>query len=80
MKEKILEFMKESFLLEFNREVTENSDLFKLGIINSYGYIKLIELLESEFGIKFTEDEILSNVFVTFASILDCVAGKVEGA
>ncbi len=78
MNERILNYMKETFLLEFNKDVTEDSDLFKLGILNSYGYIRLMEFLESEFKIKFSEEEILSNVFVTFSSIVDHVSKKVE--
>ena len=78
MKEKIQQFMKETFLLEFNQDVTEDSDLFKLGVINSIGYIKLIDYLQQEFNIKFSEEEILSDVFVTFSSILDCISKKVQ--
>ena len=77
IKEKIQSFMEENFLLEFNDDITEDTDLFREGIINSFGYIKFINYLENEFGIKFTEDEILSNVFVTFASVVECVSQKV---
>lgn len=77
MKEKIQQFLKERFLLEFNGDVTEDSDLFKSGRIDSHGYIQLVNYLESEFNIKFSEEEILSNVFVTFSSIVDCVSKKV---
>jgi len=77
MKEKILKYMHETFLLELNDQITEDSDLFKAGIIDSFGYLKLIEFLESEFNIKFSEDEILTNVFVNISSILDCISEKV---
>lgn len=78
IKERIQQFMKETFLLEFNKDVTEDSDLFKLGVIDSFGYIKLIKYLEQEFDIKFSEEEILSNVFVTFSGIFDCISRKVQ--
>ena len=78
IKEKILSFMEETFLLEFNDDITEDTDLFRAGIINSFGYIKFINYLESEFEIKFTEEEILSNVFVTFSSVIECVSQKVQ--
>jgi len=79
MKEKIKQFMKETFLLELNEDITEDSDLFRLGVINSIGYIKLIDFLEQEFNIRFSEEEILSNIFVTLSSILECVENKVKG-
>jgi len=78
MKEKIQNFMEQTFLFEFNSDITEDCDLFKLGVIDSYGYIQLIKYLESEFNIKFSEEEILSNVFVTFSGILGCISKKVQ--
>jgi D-alanine--poly(phosphoribitol) ligase subunit 2 len=78
IKEKIQNFMEETFLLEFNEDITEDTDLFRSGIINSFGYIKLINFLEGEFNIKFSEEEVLSNVFVTFSSIVDCMTRKVQ--
>lgn len=76
IKERIEEFMKEEFLIEFTDDLTEDDDLFKAGVIDSYRYIKLIRFLEEEFKIKFSEEEILSNVFVTLSSILGCIASK----
>lgn len=79
IKEKIQQFMKETFLFEFNSAVTEESDLFKSKVIDSRGYIQMIDYLEREFKIKFTEEEILANVFVTFSSIMNCVSKKIQG-
>ncbi len=79
IKEKIQQFMKDQFLFEFNNDVTEESDLFKTGVIDSHGYIQMINYLENEFKITFTEEEILGNVFVTFSSIMNYVSKKVEG-
>ncbi|HEY6872551.1 MAG TPA: acyl carrier protein [Geobacteraceae bacterium] len=76
MIEMLKKYMEETFMFEFNDEITLESDLFKMGIIDSYGYIKLLKNLESEFGIEFTEDEILDNVFVSVSSIVDCVSRK----
>ncbi len=77
IKEKIKGFLREDFLVEFGGDITEDSDLFKSGVIDSFKYIKLIIYLEKEFGIKFSEEEILANVFVTLTSIADCITKKV---
>jgi acyl carrier protein len=77
MKEKIKQYLEETFLFEFNDEVTETSDLFKLGILDSFGYIQLIAYLEREFHVEFSEEEMLSNVLVSFANIMSSVAQKV---
>lgn len=78
MREIVKKFMRENFLIEFDGKINEDSDLFRLGVINSIGYIKLIDFLEQEFNIKFSEEEILSNVFVTFSSMLQCVEKKLK--
>ncbi len=76
MREKIEQFIEDSFLVEFGEEIDEETDLFKAGVLDSYGYIKLLKFLETEFQIKFSELEILSNVMVDFKSILSCVEEK----
>ncbi|WP_221888448.1 acyl carrier protein [Paenibacillus popilliae] len=76
LKGEIFDYMNETFLLEFNDNITEGTDLFKAGIIDSFGYLKLITFLENEFHIKFSEDEILDNVFVSFSDIVNCISRK----
>lgn len=76
--EKVQKFMKEMFQLELSHDITVNSDLFKLGVINSYGYIKLLSFLKNEFIVELSEDEVLSNILVTISSIVDCISIKVN--
>jgi acyl carrier protein len=77
MKEKIKQFLEETFLFEFNDEITETSDLFKLGVIDSFGYIRLIRYLEREFNITFSEEDMLSNVLVSVSNIVDYMSQRV---
>lgn len=76
MKEQIRQFIEKRFLLKFENDVTEESNLFQLGIIDSFGYIQLIGYLEKEFNIKFTEEEFLSNNLVSLSNIVNCVLKK----
>ncbi len=76
MYEKLKTYMEDSYLFTFNEEITTESDLLKMGIIDSYGYIKLINYIEKEFGIRFTEDEILDNIFVSLSGLVGCVNRK----
>lgn len=73
MKEKIHQFMSETFLIEFGDDVTESTDLFQCGLIDSYGYIQLIKFLEETFGFEVTEEEMLSNVLTSIDSIVHFV-------
>jgi len=78
VKERIQKFMEEAFQARFGSGLAEDSDLFKAGVIDSFGYLKLIRHLENDFGIKFSEEEMLSNVFVTFSGLVECISQKVQ--
>jgi acyl carrier protein len=78
MKENIQQYIEKTFLIKFEKEVTEECNLFQLGIIDSFGYIQLISYLEKEFGIKFTEEEFLSNGLVSLSSVVNSVFKKIS--
>jgi len=71
---KIRHAMEEIFLFEFNGEITEESDLFKLGVMDSFGYLQLMHYIEEEFSFQFTEQELLSDVPVSLAGIVKLVS------
>ncbi|MFF2808188.1 acyl carrier protein [Streptomyces sp. NPDC058000] len=77
-REKIRDYMEDRFLVEFGEDVTPDTDLFKAGVMDSFGYLQLMDFLEAEFGMKISSDEILGNVFVSLATIDDFVAEKIE--
>jgi len=75
---KIRDFIEEQFLIEFDDTFPETSDLFKEGVMDSFGYIQLVRFLEEEFGIRFTEQEMTSGVMVSLTQIEQAVAQKVS--
>lgn len=76
-KEKTQRFMEQQFLFRFGEDASEDSDLFKLGVIDSFGYIQLMQFLKEEFGLELSEDELLSDVLVSFSAIDAFVASKI---
>ncbi len=70
---KIQNFIEESFLVEFDEELTPKTNLFVAGVIDSFGYIQLIKFLEKEFDIKFDEDEILTDIPTNLEQMIDLV-------
>ncbi|RAJ67210.1 acyl carrier protein [Streptomyces sp. Amel2xB2] len=74
MEQELKQYMEEQFMFEFDSEITEDTDLFKAGVLDSFGYISLIGHIEEEYGVKFGEEALLGNVAVTFASIVESVA------
>ncbi|WP_035796836.1 phosphopantetheine-binding protein [Kitasatospora mediocidica] len=75
--EQIRQFVEDRFLVDFDEDgLTADTDLFKAGVIDSFGYIQLMKFLEQEFSLRITHDDILVNVFVSLSAIDAFVAQK----
>lgn len=80
MEERIASYLEKTFLFQFGQEVPREADLFRVGVLDSQGYISLLKFLEEEFGILFSDEEILSNVMTTLSALTACVTSKLEAA
>lgn len=69
-------FFAEQFFVEFNNEITEETDLFKAGIIESKGYMNIIKYLQDELHIEMTDEDLFSNIFVSFSNIINFISKK----
>lgn len=76
--DKIRAFIEEQFLVEFDDDFPEDSNLFKEGVMDSFGYVQLCRFLEREFAITFTEAEMTGNVLVSLSQIRDTVTAKLK--
>lgn len=65
------------FLVEFDDELTEQSDLFKAGVIDSFGYVQLLSSIEEEFSIQLKDEDFLKNILTSLESIDAFVAKKI---
>ncbi|KPC60801.1 acyl carrier protein [Streptomyces chattanoogensis] len=72
MKQELKKHMEERFMFEFDSDITEDTDLFKAGILDSFGYISLMAHIEGEYGVPLG-DEILGNVMVSLNGIVGLV-------
>ncbi|MFG3531223.1 acyl carrier protein [Streptomyces sp. NPDC047917] len=75
-KQYIQRLIEDQFLVEFDGELTAETDLFKTGVMDSFGYIQLLTAVESEFSLQLTDEELLRNVFSSLAAIDAFVANK----
>jgi acyl carrier protein len=73
LEQKIKSFLAERLFIEFGEDVDEHSDLFQLGLIDSQAYMELIRFVESESKSKLTDEQILSNVFVSVSGIASLI-------
>jgi D-alanine--poly(phosphoribitol) ligase subunit 2 len=73
MKQELKKYMEARLMFEFDSEITEDTDLFKAGILDSFGYVSLMAHIEKEYDVSFGEDELLSNIMVSLSGIVEFV-------
>ena len=80
MDEKIRRYLGDTLLVEFDPAsgVDDDTNLFESGLIDSFGFVQLVAFLEKEFGIKITDDEVLSDSLSSFAKIRSFTEAKVR--
>lgn len=76
MNDKIREYIEQRFLIEFDESFLEDTDLFKEGVMDSFGYVQLCRFLEKEFNFRFSEEEMTGNVLTSLTRIREYVARK----
>lgn len=70
-------YLTQQFLFTFDEQtVTQETNLFSAGYIDSFGFVELIAFLEAEFKLKFTDEELLSNTLNSLAGLTAAVEGK----
>lgn len=74
--EKIKDFIASTFMVEFGVDVNDDTNLFDAGLIDSFGFIQLVQFIEKEFKIKL-DDELLSvGAISSVNSIADAIKAK----
>lgn len=76
MEQTLIDFMQDHFLFEFGEDVETDEDLFKAGIIDSFGYVQLLRFIESQFGISFKDTDLAELVLCSFDDILAYVKAR----
>jgi D-alanine--poly(phosphoribitol) ligase subunit 2 len=68
--------LSEKFNVTLEGGVTQHTDLFQEGLIDSLGFIELVGFLQKTFSIHFEESEFESNSLNTVADIVATVKRK----
>lgn len=78
---KIRAFMEETFLFSFGQDLDDDTNLFQAGVMDSFGYVRLIGFLRSEFGAEYSDEDMLTDILVSFNRIVDSLRVKLgQGA
>ncbi|MFJ4966512.1 acyl carrier protein [Streptomyces sp. ADI96-02] len=75
--QRIQTMIEDQFLVEFDGELTAESDLFKAGVIDSFGYVQLLSSIEKDFSIQLKDEDFLKNILTSLESIDAFVAKKI---
>ena len=78
IKNKIQNFICSNFLVEFGADIEGDTDLFKAGVVDSFGYVQLIHYLQDEFSVIYSDEEMLTNIMVSFNKIVESVQTKIN--
>jgi acyl carrier protein len=76
MGELLKKYLSEELLISFETDVDEDSDLFQLGFLDSYSYIKLIRFIETTFDLQFEAEEMLSTVTTSLSGLVMLIEQK----
>jgi acyl carrier protein len=71
----IFEFLEENYLVDFS-EVKTNTNLFKEGYIDSFGYVELIQFLENQFSLEIPNEALVSGEFTSLDKIVTFIEKK----
>ena len=80
VKKKIKTFLEEHLLVDFKNGIDESTNLFEVGLIDSYGYMELVKFLEGEFLIQFSNAELISSSFTSLSNLVKIVEEKSHAA
>ncbi len=75
VRQTVTKFLSSHFRVDFG-EVSEQTDLFQEGLIDSFGFVELVAFLEKTFSIRFDEKEFTTNSLNTVANIVATVEKK----
>jgi acyl carrier protein len=79
VREKILNFFKENFLVDLNGSFDDDDSFLDKRIIDSTGVLELVMFIETSFGIKVEDDEIIPENLDSINRLETYIKKKVKG-
>lgn len=77
VKDQVTEYMEQTFLVGFGSNgLDADSNLFKAGVLDSFGLVELVGFIESSFGVSFSNEDLLSPELSTLNGIVAMVEAR----
>lgn len=77
---KLQEYIEKTFVREKGKQIGTGDSLLDSGLVDSTGVFELVSFIESEFGIKVEDEEILPEHFETIANLAAFISRKRTGS
>ena len=77
IREKILEFVEREYKLPEDADL-DGFDFVENGYVDSMGLVQFVAILEDDFDIEFTADELLSAEFKTIGGLEKIISDKIN--
>jgi acyl carrier protein len=78
IKHKVKNFISTAFLIDFEKDADEETNLFHTGVIDSFGFTELINHLEKNFQIKLTDEDLVTDALTSVSKIANCVKERIN--
>ncbi len=78
--DRIAAYIEAQFLVTYGEDFTAGTNLFEAGIMDSFGYVQLINFIQTEFGVTLDDDAILTSVMVSLQRMADAVTASMAEA
>ena len=72
-------YLQEQGYLDDDAQVGDDDSLFESGVIDSLAVVEITEFIESRFGCKVTDDDLVPENFDTLRAMARYVSGRTEG-
>src|SRR5688572_13451784 len=73
-------YVESTFLVSLDGDLTTDSNLFDAGVIDSYGVVEMVGHIEREFGVSFTDEELLSPKLSSVRGMAEMVDQKLAAS
>jgi len=74
--DRLRDFIGSHFLIQFDGEINDASDLFALGIIDSFGFIELITFIEKTFRVELRSEDLMADKLNSIATMVALIRSQ----
>ncbi|MGH8616879.1 MAG: acyl carrier protein [Burkholderiales bacterium] len=68
----------DKYQVKFGGQVTDTTDLLDIGLLDSFGFVELVQHVEDTFKITFDDAELSSNALATVQGLVAAIERKTK--